>query len=181
MTALAALFLSAFAAATILPMQSEAALAALILAGSHPLPVLIAVAGTGNTLGAVVNWWLGGRIETFRGRPWFPASPQAAGESAGVVSALGQIFAASVMAAVWRRCADGRCRPDARKAAAVPRPCRHWQVRPLHCAGAAGQRRALIQRPAHGGDFRSRSPAGAGGGEAKRHGLCVALRRLGAA
>jgi membrane protein YqaA with SNARE-associated domain len=72
---LAALFLTAFAAATILPMQSEALLTALILAGDHALFALILVAGTGNTLGAVVNWWLGGRIETFRERKWFPASP----------------------------------------------------------------------------------------------------------
>ena len=74
MLTLAALFLAAFAAATILPMQSEALLTALIVAGNHPLTLLIAIAGTGNTLGAVVNWWLGGRIETFKDRSWFPAS-----------------------------------------------------------------------------------------------------------
>jgi membrane protein YqaA with SNARE-associated domain len=71
---LAALFLTAFAAATILPMQSEALLTALILAGDHALFSLILAAGTGNTLGAVVNWWLGGKIETYRDRAWFPAS-----------------------------------------------------------------------------------------------------------
>jgi membrane protein YqaA with SNARE-associated domain len=71
---LAALFLTAFAAATILPMQSEALLTAMILAGDHSLIWLIAVAGTGNTLGAAFNWWLGGRIETYRDRSWFPVS-----------------------------------------------------------------------------------------------------------
>ena len=74
MLSLAALFLTAFAAATILPMQSEALLTALILAGDHAPFALILVAGTGNTLGAVVNWWLGGKIETYKDRSWFPAS-----------------------------------------------------------------------------------------------------------
>ena len=74
MLSLAALFLTAFAAATILPMQSEALLTALILAGDHAPFALILVAGAGNTLGAVVNWWLGGKIETYKDRSWFPAS-----------------------------------------------------------------------------------------------------------
>jgi membrane protein YqaA with SNARE-associated domain len=71
---LAVLFLTAFAAATILPLQSEALLAALIVQGQHNVVTLVIIAGVGNTLGAAVNWWLGRRIETFRGRSWFPAS-----------------------------------------------------------------------------------------------------------
>jgi membrane protein YqaA with SNARE-associated domain len=74
MTTLAILFLTAFAAATILPLQSEALLTALIVQGQHPVTLLVIVAGIGNTLGAVVNWWLGGQIERFRDRTWFPAS-----------------------------------------------------------------------------------------------------------
>jgi membrane protein YqaA with SNARE-associated domain len=74
MPILAVLFLTAFAAATILPLQSEALLTALIVQGQHPVALLVLVAGIGNTLGAAVNWWLGRRIEKFRDRSWFPAS-----------------------------------------------------------------------------------------------------------
>lgn len=69
----AALFGSAFLAATIFPAQSEAVLAALLLEGTHPAALLIAVASLGNVLGAVVNWLLGRGIERFKDRPWFPA------------------------------------------------------------------------------------------------------------
>jgi membrane protein YqaA with SNARE-associated domain len=68
------LFLAAFAAATILPMQSEAALAGLLLAGSLPPASLILVASIGNVLGSMVNWLLGRGIERFRDRSWFPVS-----------------------------------------------------------------------------------------------------------
>ncbi|MBB3407360.1 membrane protein YqaA with SNARE-associated domain [Rhizobium sp. BK316] len=71
------LFLVAFAAATIFPMQSEAALAGLVLAGQHPPVLLVAVASTGNTLGAVVNWVLGRGVERFRSRRWFPVGDAA--------------------------------------------------------------------------------------------------------
>ncbi|KQV68201.1 YqaA family protein [Rhizobium sp. Root1220] len=71
----AGLFLAAFAAATIFPMQSEAALVALILAQKYPIAALIAVATLGNVLGSTVNWLLGAGIERFRDRRWFPASP----------------------------------------------------------------------------------------------------------
>ncbi|MER9674142.1 YqaA family protein [Mesorhizobium sp. M0208] len=71
------LFLTAFAAATILPMQSEAALAGLLLTGSHAPALLIAFAGAGNVLGSIVNWWLGRGIDRFRNRKWFPVKPSA--------------------------------------------------------------------------------------------------------
>ncbi|MGS7253035.1 YqaA family protein [Pseudomonas anuradhapurensis] len=68
------LFLAAFAAATLLPMQSEAALVAMLLSG-HYLPVaLVAVATAGNVLGSVANWVLGRGIEHFRHKRWFPVS-----------------------------------------------------------------------------------------------------------
>jgi membrane protein YqaA with SNARE-associated domain len=54
----AGLFFSAFLAATILPAQSEAVLAGLLLAGYTPW-ILLLVATTGNVLGSVVNWLLG--------------------------------------------------------------------------------------------------------------------------
>jgi membrane protein YqaA with SNARE-associated domain len=71
----AGLFAIAFAAATVFPLQSEAALVALLLGGAHPVWLLVAVASAGNVLGSVVNWGLGRGIERFRDRRWFPASP----------------------------------------------------------------------------------------------------------
>jgi membrane protein YqaA with SNARE-associated domain len=68
------LFLVALAAATLLPAQSEAALAALLVKGDYSLPLLLLAAITGNTLGSVVNWFLGRSIERFRHRRWFPVS-----------------------------------------------------------------------------------------------------------
>ncbi|MER8772316.1 DedA family protein [Mesorhizobium sp. M0306] len=71
------LFLTAFAAATILPMQSEAALAGLLLTESYAPALLIASASAGNVLGSIVNWWLGRAIDRFRDRKWFPVKPSA--------------------------------------------------------------------------------------------------------
>jgi membrane protein YqaA with SNARE-associated domain len=68
------MFAIAFAAATILPMQSEAALAALLMNSSFPTAMLIAVASLGNVLGSVVNWIIGRGLEQFRDRPWFPVN-----------------------------------------------------------------------------------------------------------
>jgi membrane protein YqaA with SNARE-associated domain len=73
---LLSLFAVAFASATILPLQSELMLSALIVGKQHPLAALLLFAGTGNTLGAAVNWWLGRKIETYKDRPWFPVSPE---------------------------------------------------------------------------------------------------------
>lgn len=72
--AYAGLFWIAFLAATILPAQSEATLAALILQGAHPLPLLLLAASAGNVAGSLVNWLLGRSVERFRGRRWFPVS-----------------------------------------------------------------------------------------------------------
>ena len=70
----AGLFLMAFAAATIFPMQSEAGLVALIATERYPVLALIAVASVGNILGSTVNWLLGTGIERFRDKGWFPIS-----------------------------------------------------------------------------------------------------------
>ncbi len=70
------LFLSALGAATLLPMQSEAVLAGLLLSG-RPVLLLIAVASLGNTLGGIINWALGRGIERFRHRRWFPVGEAA--------------------------------------------------------------------------------------------------------
>lgn len=72
---LASLFALAFAAATILPAQSEAALVGLLLAGVASPALLIAATSFGNILGSVVNWALGRGIEQFSGRRWFPVNP----------------------------------------------------------------------------------------------------------
>ncbi|HBZ94502.1 MAG TPA: hypothetical protein DEO91_12650 [Pseudomonas sp.] len=69
------LFLSAFGAATLLPLQSEAVLVALLLAGQQPLWALLLTATLGNVLGSWVNWLLGRSIEHYRERRWFPVSP----------------------------------------------------------------------------------------------------------
>lgn len=78
MTSIAAyggLFVAAVAAATLLPAQSEAVLAALILHGGYSIVVLVTVATVGNLLGSWVNWLLGRQVERFKDRRWFPASP----------------------------------------------------------------------------------------------------------
>ncbi len=74
MLAYAGLFASALIAATILPMQSEAVLVALILQGDHPVAALLIVATLGNVLGAVLNWLLGRFLLQFKDKRWFPAS-----------------------------------------------------------------------------------------------------------
>lgn len=73
----AGLFLTALAAATLLPAQSEALLAGLLLNGAYPPWALIAVASAGNVLGSVINWLIGRGIDRFRDRPWFPVSAAA--------------------------------------------------------------------------------------------------------
>jgi membrane protein YqaA with SNARE-associated domain len=68
------LFLASFVAATILPMQSEAVLAGLLLLGKYPAWVLLTVASTGNILGSVANWLIGRGIDRYKSKRWFPAS-----------------------------------------------------------------------------------------------------------
>ncbi|MGB8810481.1 MAG: YqaA family protein [Acinetobacter calcoaceticus] len=68
------LFISAFGAATLLPLQSEAVLVTLLLKGQYSALLLISIATLGNVLGSCVNWWLGLKIEQFKHRKWFPVS-----------------------------------------------------------------------------------------------------------
>ena len=65
---LAFLFVSAFAASTILPMSSEVVLGALAVAGATDVWLLLAVATAGNTIGAVINWGIGRDASTWRTR-----------------------------------------------------------------------------------------------------------------
>ena len=70
------LFISAFGAATLLPLQSEAVLMTLLVQGHSSPFYLILVATVGNVLGSCVNWWLGLKIEHFKDKKWFPVSEQ---------------------------------------------------------------------------------------------------------
>ena len=72
----ASLFLVSLGAATILPLQSEAVLTGLLLTRAYPDWVLVVVATTGNTLGSLINWYLGHSIESFRNKRWFPVRPE---------------------------------------------------------------------------------------------------------
>lgn len=72
----AGLFASAFGAATLLPLQSEAVLVGLLLRSEYPVVALLLVATLGNVLGSLVNWWLGTRLERWRDRRWFPVRPE---------------------------------------------------------------------------------------------------------
>lgn len=69
------LFLSAFIAATLLPLYSEAVIVALSGAGGFEAVPLVAVATAGNTLGAIVNWALGKYLLHWQDRRWFPFRP----------------------------------------------------------------------------------------------------------
>lgn len=86
MTSLAtylSLFLVALGAASLLPMQSEPVLIALLLASEQPVWALVLVASIGNTLGSVINYALGRMLERFRHRRWFPASEAALARAQG--------------------------------------------------------------------------------------------------
>jgi membrane protein YqaA with SNARE-associated domain len=69
------LFVLALLAATLLPMQSEAGLVALLLTDSYSTTGLLLAAIVGNTLGSCINWWLGRSLNRFQSRRWFPVSP----------------------------------------------------------------------------------------------------------
>ena len=77
------LFLAALIAATILPAQSEAALAAAIVAGRQPVWALVAVASLGNVLGSLVNYGLGVFATRFENRRWFPLTREQIGKAEG--------------------------------------------------------------------------------------------------
>ena len=74
LTSYVGLFLAAFGAATLLPMQSEAVLVGMLLSDRYVASTLIAVATFGNLLGSTLNWLLGRSVERLRHRRWFPVS-----------------------------------------------------------------------------------------------------------
>lgn len=69
------LALSACIAATLLPMQSETALVALLTLKPSAAYSLVAVATFGNVLGSQINWWLGSQLQRWQNRRWFPVTP----------------------------------------------------------------------------------------------------------
>ncbi len=77
------LLVAAFLAATLLPAQSEALLAGLVIADRQPVLALLAVASLGNVAGSASNWLLGRWIEHYRDRRWFPVTPQALARAEG--------------------------------------------------------------------------------------------------
>ena len=74
MMSYAALFISALTAATLVPMQSEAVLVGLLIAGQKPIMWIVIVATVGNVLGAIINWYFRFFLLRYQGYPWFPAS-----------------------------------------------------------------------------------------------------------
>jgi membrane protein YqaA with SNARE-associated domain len=87
---LAGLFLIAFTAATLLPGGSEAALLALASFSTHSLATLLIVASVGNTLGSVVNYFLGRLALHYQDRKWFPISKRDLSKAHGWFSRWGQ-------------------------------------------------------------------------------------------
>ena len=90
------LFLAAFGAATLLPMQSEAVLIGLLLTDRYAAWTLLAVATTGNVLGSALNWLLGRSIEHYRHKRWFPVSEGKLEEPSRLIIASGAVRCCSV-------------------------------------------------------------------------------------
>ncbi len=67
------LFFTAFIAATLFPLSSEALLLVLLQQSYNPW-LLWLVATGGNSLGSCVNWWLGRQCLHWQDRKWFPVS-----------------------------------------------------------------------------------------------------------
>lgn len=65
-------FASSLLAATIAPFYSEVVLAAVLTRQPDAAVLLWALASIGNTLGSVVNWWLGINLLHYRHKRWFP-------------------------------------------------------------------------------------------------------------
>jgi hypothetical protein len=126
------LALSAFTSATLLPGTSEATLLVLAAGGAAPGWLLVAVAGSANTAGSVVNWWLGRFASRFAGRRWFPASPAQIERASNFYRRFGW---ASLLLS-WLRSAHRGSRADAHAPAAL---CHRGRIREDRAlCGAAG-------------------------------------------
>lgn len=67
------LFLTAMAAATLLPAYSEILLGGMVTQG-YPLGLLWFWATAGNTAGSVINGVIGRQVDRFKHKRWFPVS-----------------------------------------------------------------------------------------------------------
>ena len=85
------LFVSAFAAATVLPLSSEAVLSALVAAEGFDIWFLIGIASIANTLGAAINWVLGWCCLRWRDHRWFPFSASAIDRASTWFTRYGQV------------------------------------------------------------------------------------------
>lgn len=65
-------FSSSLLAATIAPFYSEVVLAAVLTRQPDAALLLWLLASVGNTLGGIVNWWLGKYLLHYRHKRWFP-------------------------------------------------------------------------------------------------------------
>ena len=77
LTAYASLFAASAMEATVVPIRSEVVLIGLLYAERYSTLLLLLVAILGNTLGAIVNWFLGRFISRFEDRSWFPVKREA--------------------------------------------------------------------------------------------------------
>ena len=84
------LFFVALASATLLPGGSEIWLARLWCLGESAW-WLWAVATLGNTLGSLINVWLGRYARRFQQRHWFPASPEQLAKAERWYHRLGEV------------------------------------------------------------------------------------------
>ncbi|MFN0194403.1 MAG: YqaA family protein [Aestuariivirga sp.] len=83
------LFWISFLAATLLPGSSEAALVALVASFSASAITLFLTATSGNTAGAVFNWWLGRSLNRFTGQRWLPATASRLDQASRMVTRYG--------------------------------------------------------------------------------------------
>jgi len=92
MTDLTILFASSFLAATIFPAGSEVVLATLNIAGNHDKFLLLAIATSGNVLGALVNWFIGFYLIKFKDRKWFPLKKKQLKKYSNIYQKWGAFF-----------------------------------------------------------------------------------------
>lgn len=67
----AALFLAGFLSGSILPMQSEAVFAAMLVSGRYVAWLLLCAVSLGNILGSVLNWGIGKYADCWVHHKWF--------------------------------------------------------------------------------------------------------------
>lgn len=68
------LFTGTMLASTLVPVSSEAMLAAALAGNVAPWGMLVAIATLGNSLGCLLNWLTGRFLLRFQDRRWFPVS-----------------------------------------------------------------------------------------------------------